>query len=204
MIQMKFVFTAIEVKEILISAVVLSVAFALSRQDGIMNLNTSTLPTFIVYAFIAVGIGFLAHELIGHKIVAQHLGMHGEYRMWRFGLAIAFLSSLVGFVFAAPGAVYVAPRYDIWGKPEEVSKRKMGIVSIMGPIVNLSLAFVFIALNYMYPSDLFGMAIFVNIWLGLFNMLPIPPLDGSKVLAWNKLIWAALLVVLAILFVVML
>ncbi len=202
---MKFVFTAIEVKEILISAIVLSVAFALSYQDGIMNLNTSTLPTFIVYAFIAVGIGFLAHELIGHKIVAQHLGMHGEYRMWRFGLVIAFLSSMVGFVFAAPGAVYVAPRYDIWGKPEEVSKRKMGIVSMMGPVVNLSLAFVFIALRYVYSSNpVFDIAIFVNIWLGLFNMLPIPPLDGSKVLAWNKIIWAALIAVLAILFIVML
>ena len=202
---MKFVFTGIEVKEILISAVVLSVAFAISYQNGILNLNTSTFPTSVVYAFIAVGIGFLAHELIGHKIVAQHMGMHGEYRMWRLGLIIALLSSLVGFVFAAPGAVYVAPRYDIWGKPEDVSKKKMGIVSIMGPIVNLSLAFVFIALKYLYAANpIFDIAIFVNIWLGLFNMLPIPPLDGSKVLAWNKIIWAVLIVVLAILFILML
>ena len=207
MIRMKFTFTGTEIKEILIAAVVLSVAFAFAWKDGLLgviNSGVSSIPLMTAYAFIAVGIGFLAHELIGHKLVAQRLGMHGEFRMWRFGLVIAFFSSLAGFVFAAPGAVYVAPRYDLWGKAEHVSKKKMGLVSIMGPVVNLALAGVFLALNFYYPSDLFGIALFVNVWLGIFNMLPIPPLDGSKVLAWDKRIWVALFAVLVAMFVLLL
>jgi Zn-dependent protease len=204
---MKYTFTAVEIKEIIIAAAVLSVAFAFARKDGLMGVlstGASDLYLLVIFSFISVGIGFLAHELIGHKFVAQHVGMHGEFKMWRFGLVFAFLTSLAGFVFAAPGAVYVAPRYDIWGRPENVSKRKMGLVSIMGPVVNLVLAAAFFALNFLYPSDLFSLAVFVNVWLGIFNMLPIPPLDGSKVFAWDRRIWIALFAVLILMFIFLL
>ena len=198
---MKITFTSIEVKEIILSAIVLSIAFAIAYSNGIMNLDVANLPTLVIFAFIAVGIGFLAHELIGHKIIAQRLGLHAEYKMWRFGLIIALLSSLAGFVFAAPGAVYVSSRVDLWGRMAGVSKRKMGFVSLAGPLVNLGLAIVFLGLNIFYPIvisgvSLFGLAVFINIWLGIFNMLPIPPLDGSKVFAWDKRIWVVVFAVL--------
>ena len=203
---MKIHFSFTEIKEILIAALVLSLAFAIARYGNLAGAlrSINDMPTAVILSFIAVGIGFLAHELIGHKIVAQRFGLFAEFRMWRSGLAIALFSSLIGFVFAAPGAVYVAPRYDLWGRAEHISKKKMGLVSIMGPVVNLVLAGAFFALNYYYPSDLFGLAIFVNVWLGIFNMLPIPPLDGSKVFAWDKRIWTALFAVLVAMFVVLL
>ncbi len=197
---MKITFTFIEVKEIILSAIVLSVAFAIAYSDGILHADIAKLPVLIIFAFIAVGIGFLAHELIGHKIIAQRLGLHAEYRMWRSGLVIALLSSLAGFVFAAPGAVYVSSRLDLWGRTSGVSKRKMSFVSLAGPLVNLALGVAFFALNALNPSDLFSLAVFVNIWLGIFNMLPIPPLDGSKVFAWDKKIWAVVFAVLIVLF----
>jgi Zn-dependent protease len=205
---MKIVFTATEVKEILIAAVVLSVAFAIANFGGIFDAihNLDTLPTFVIYSFIAVGIGFLAHELIGHKIVAQHLGMHGEFRMWRFGIIIAFLSSLVGFVFAAPGAVYVGPKVDIWGRAAPVSNRRMGAISLAGPLVNVALAIAFYVL-YLFSvgqiSDMSSVAVTINVWLALFNMLPIPPLDGSKVLRWDRRIWGAVFIGILAMFLIL-
>lgn len=202
---MKFIFTSSEIKEILISAIVLSVAFALAYANGIFNLQLAVLPILALFAFIAVGIGFLAHELVGHKLIAQRLGLHAEYKMWRVGLVIALLSSLAGFVFAAPGAVYVSPRVDLWGHHQAVSKKRMGTVSLAGPLVNLLLVGVFMPLSVLYPIkmldvELFGLAVFVNLWLAIFNMLPIPPLDGSKVFAWDKRIWVAVFALLIILF----
>ena len=41
-----------------------------------------------------------------------------------------------------------------------------------------------------------GYGAIINLWLGLFNMLPIGPLDGKKVFAWNPKIWAGLFVLL--------
>ncbi|KHO48166.1 MAG: peptidase M50 family [archaeon GW2011_AR5] len=205
LLSMKFTFTAIEVKEIVISAVVLSFAFALAYSDGIFSLNLAVLPVLVLFAFIAVGIGFLAHELIGHKLIAQRLGLHAEYRMWKFGLVIALLSSLAGFVFAAPGAVYVSSRVDLWGRQSGVSKKRMGIVSLSGPLINLLLVAAFLPLQLIYPItvlgvELFSLAVFVNLWLAIFNMLPIPPLDGSKVLSWNKVIWASFFALLVLIF----
>ncbi|MBI4174291.1 MAG: site-2 protease family protein [Candidatus Aenigmarchaeota archaeon] len=202
---MKFNFTLSEVKEILVSAVVLSVAFAIAYSNGVFSLNVSSLPVLALFAFVAVGIGFLAHELIGHKLIAQRLGLHAQYHMWRLGLVIAMLSSLAGFVFAAPGAVYVSPKVDLWGRQAAVSRKRMGIVSISGPLVNLLLVGIFLPLSMFYPVsimgvELFGLAVFVNLWLAIFNMLPIPPLDGSKVFAWDKRIWAALFAILIGLF----
>jgi len=200
---MKIVFTAKEIKEILIAAAVLSVAFSLAFSNGIIGgiQHLASLPMLIIFSFIAVGIGFLAHELIGHKIIAQRFGMYAEFRMWPLGLVIALVSSLAGFVFAAPGAVYVGSRMDLWGNVQPVSRKKMGLVSIAGPIINIALALAFLGLYAAYPSDLFVLAVFVNTWLALFNMLPIPPLDGSKVFAWDKKIWAAMFAVCVIMFV---
>jgi Zn-dependent protease len=208
---MKITFTRREVREIIIAAFALSIAFAVSSQEGIFGyfggaLELSRLPVFALISFIAVGIGFLAHELIGHKIIAMRLGFHGEFKMWRMGLLIALVSSVFGFVFAAPGAVYVSPRVDLWGQPENVSKKKMGIVSAAGPAINIGLAVVFFALSIVSPLTLFGesvfsIAVFVNVWLALFNMLPIPPLDGSKVLAWNRRLYVIMMAICAGLFI---
>ena len=75
-------------------------------------------------------------------------------------------------------------------------KRDMAIVGIAGPLSNLVLAFVlnFIAYAIMFFSgcsskpteiiyDFFAYGAYINIALAAFNLLPIPPLDGSKILA---------------------
>src|SRR5438093_1616122 len=41
---------------------------------------------------------------------------------------------------------------------------------------------------------------YINIFLGGFNMVPIPPLDGSKVLAWNPAIWVLVIAGIAFVF----
>ena len=63
----KFSFSRSEIKEILISTAVLSAAFAVAFSNGILNISIEQFPAMILFSFISVGIGFLAHELIGHK-----------------------------------------------------------------------------------------------------------------------------------------
>jgi Zn-dependent protease len=59
-------------------------------------------------------------------------------------------------------------------------------VSVAGVGANFFLAVVFgLFIRFMpdfYLNGLFGAIAIVNIWLGLFNLLPFPPLDGSKLL----------------------
>lgn len=84
-----------------------------------------------------------------------------------------------------------------WAKPVPVNsryfthvRRDMIIVSLAGIAGNLLTAFVFGLIAYFVPLGVVGSAggmfiqimIFINIGLAAFNLLPIPPLDGSKVL----------------------
>lgn len=67
-------------------------------------------------------------------------------------------------------------------------KTGMALVSLAGPLSNFALALLFVlpiklglVNNISYPILL--QAILINIVLGTFNLIPIPPLDGSKILA---------------------
>ena len=94
---------------------------------------------------------------------------------------------LFGFGYAKPVPVNIARLKN--------PKRDMALVSIAGPASNLVLAFIFNFLAYTvayFSGDsgiveliysFFFYAAYINIVLAAFNILPIPPLDGSKVLA---------------------
>ena len=80
-----------------------------------------------------------------------------------------------------------------WAKPVPVNfsrlrnpKRDMMLVAVAGPLVNLLIAFLLIRLVNLniltgMPQDLLIAAVILNIGLACFNMIPIPPLDGSRV-----------------------
>ena len=179
----------IEIRDLLISWLVLGFCFAL------ILFHSLSLSGFII-ALIGLGVGFICHEL-SHKFVAQKLGFRAEFRLWQTGLIIALvcafisLFSPIGFLFAAPGAVYIL---------SYTSKREGGLISLAGPSANIILALIFYAIA-IHSSGLtqligtYGMAI--NLWLATFNLLPIPPLDGSKIFAWNIPVWAMLMVISA-------
>ncbi|MBX4187641.1 MAG: site-2 protease family protein [Candidatus Doudnabacteria bacterium] len=68
-------------------------------------------------------------------------------------------------------------------------RRDMFLVSIVGPLTNFALAFVAGIVLRITPglsvngADLLMQVIYLNCVLGIFNLIPIPPLDGSKILA---------------------
>ena len=49
-----------------------------------------------------------------------------------------------------------------------------------------------------FIARIFVSAAMINFFLALFNLLPIPPLDGSKVFTWNIPIWVVTIAIAAI------
>ena len=180
-----------EASHILISVVTISLAFALAI-NGFSDVTPGFAGSFIGI-LITVGAGFVLHEL-AHRQVAKRYGAHARYRAWTMGLVLAVVMAIgLGFVFAAPGAVY------IYGK--QLSLDKYGKVALAGPVMNfaLALAFLFAAGAF---QDFAGLALtgaYVNAFLGAFNMIPIDPFDGAKVLRWNRGVWFASTAVLVVL-----
>jgi Zn-dependent protease len=179
-----------EFRDIVISAVALAFIFVYQGADQI-TLSLALLPV----GLLTVSTSFVLHEL-GHRALARKYKFHAEYKMWPQGLILALVLALAtngAFIFAAPGAVMILPRADLWGRFHQMSKKAYGIISGVGPLVNIILAVAFVAAAYLLNSStlLFGASI--NAWLALFNLLPLGPLDGTKVLVWNKFIWLALM-----------
>ena len=177
----KFTFSNREIKEIIIALVVLSVVFA--YPEFLFN------PIFILVSFLAIGLGFVGHELM-HKFVAQHYGYWSEFRLWEQGLILAVLFAFISngsLIFAAPGAVVFGQRFFF----QKYTREKIGKIGIAGVVFNLAIVYLLLPVYFFIPNYLIAFIIIVNSWLAIFNLIPIPPLDGAKVMKWNPAAWFA-------------
>jgi Zn-dependent protease len=186
-----------EISSIIIAWLVLSVAIT---YQNFIGLFTGTGSLVIVAAgFIATATGFIIHEM-GHKFVAIRHGYVAHFRLWMWGLLLTLFIVVFsggGIVFGAPGAVYIAPAavayygYDSTIRPRDPEQENM-IISAAGPGINLAFAIGFLSLSLVAPAGflstvgLFGFVL--NVGLGSFNMIPVPPLDGSKIFRKNLLV----------------
>jgi Zn-dependent protease len=159
----------------------ITLAFSLVFIGGVTS--RISIPDFaLIFALsaVTVGVGFILHEL-SHKFTAMHYGYWAEFRKDNLMLLVAVaMAALAGFVFAAPGATV------IFGA--NLSRREDGWISASGAITNLVLAIPFMALALLgggFLSVIGFMGWKVNTMLAAFNMLPVGPLDGRKVLAWD-------------------
>jgi len=178
-----------EFLDLFLSWLTISLAFSWVFSD----FQYSTMVAKLPIVGIAVGSGFILHEL-AHRFVAKKFKAHAFYKAWPFGLVFVLITALLGFIFAAPGAVY------IYG--EHIDRKKNALISLAGPLTNVLLAFVFAFLLFASSTGSFlwqvgQIGFFINLWLALFNLIPIPPLDGSKVFLWQPLVWALAFIPLA-------
>lgn len=192
-------FSKTEIRDILISILALGIAFTLlyRNNQSFLYFFSVTLGESLKYVGLfalclaLVVVSFLFHEF-GHKFVAQKHGLWSEFRMWPAGLFLTILTSLFGFLFAAPGAVMIYGNMD---------KATNGKISIAGPAVNVVMAFIGIIGCFLFNNTgwviFFYMLAHLNAFLAIFNLLPIPPLDGSKILPWNIVIWGAAIAIAA-------
>lgn len=194
------VFSQKELKDLAIAVGVLTICFSIAfTSQGILSqdLKLMRFLTVLPISFLAVITAFALHE-IAHKVTANHFGYVAAFSYSRQGLILAaVVSILFGFLWAAPGAVF------IYGHP---SKRENGIISIAGPATNLvigiaftSFFFAFAVIGVVFEASFaiasaFGLVASVNVFIGLFNMLPLMPFDGAKIWKWNKVIYVVMLV----------
>ena len=188
-----------ERQQLLLSAIVLIIAFslrALVRGDYVGAIALA----------LAVAIGFVFHEL-SHRRTAIKLGYIARYRLWPTGLLLALLLSIITLgrvVFAAPGAVVIYPRFH-W---MPVSRSDYFKIAASGPLANIVIGLLsYLALHLPLTLPVYIILLYiayVNLFLALFNLLPIPPLDGYTVFRYSIKYWMVLFIVAAIPFITLL
>jgi len=187
-------FSAKEIQDIVISTLALGFIFSIS-QTGVGGAlkDVAGFVSLALTITLIVALSFIPHELM-HKFTAIRYKAFARYEMWKNGLLFAlFMAVAFGFVFAAPGAVviYTAYRSNYGFHQVNLSTRQNGIISSAGVVANLTIAGIFLLLA---PQNALAKNIInINAFLAMFNLLPIPPLDGSKVVWWNIPVWLALM-----------
>ena len=154
------------------------------------------IPT-IIARIIVLLIAFTVHEL-AHAVTADYLGDPTPRRMGRITLNPlkhldpfgTIMLIIAGFGWAKP--VMVNPM-NMRGNP----RTSMAIVAIAGPLSNFvmaGIAAIFFRLGLVDINSLMSGAgtlsltnllfqfLYINLALAFFNLLPVPPLDGSKIL----------------------
>ena len=190
--EVPYSFTYPEVRDIIIATVSLIGAFSIALMGGFYIFILWDLDTFLLTLELsAIGVitAFISHEL-AHKFVAQRYGFKAHFQLWVYGIIMAFVTAFLGFLFAAPGAVYIEGR--------GATTKQIGRISIAGAITNLSIAGSFLIIFLLTAGFIQSLAFFVmflNGFLAFFNLLPIAPLDGFGVYQWNKKVLIMLLAI---------
>jgi Zn-dependent protease len=151
-------------------------------------------PQVFVAFVIAVIVGITFHEF-SHAAVATMQGDQTARSQGRLTLnPISHLDPLGSIALVLAGFGWGRP---VPFSPTQLRNRRFGaaLVGLAGPAANFLLAIAaVIALRIIYPSAvtafdvdfsviLLDMLVTLNVVLGVFNLLPIPPLDGSRLLS---------------------
>jgi Zn-dependent protease len=151
----------------------------------------------MLISFVILVVSIVIHE-IAHGLVAYWLGDPTAKRMGRLSLNPIAHVDMIGTILVPSLSFFFGGTIFGWAKPVPINpsyfkspEKGMLYVAVAGPLSNLFLIFLASA-GLFFVSDsqssifssILMYSIYINGVLILFNLLPIPPLDGSRVLAF--------------------
>jgi len=193
-----FWFSRTELNGFLLTTFVFAFIFSFDKW-GLVEFDFSTGLINFLLAVVICSISLFVHHA-GQRLMALKLGVKAEQKIWWPGLIIALLLVIISFgkikVYAA-SAVFISliPHYRLGAHRYGLSVSTLGKVAMSGPIFNVFLATIAIFFEWtgVLPVSISNPFFLFNLYLAAWNLLPIPPLDGSRVVYYSRLVYVFLI-----------
>jgi len=152
-------------------------------------------------AVIIATIGVLIHEA-GHRLYAIKFGFRAETKLWWYGLVIGMILVILSNgklkFFAASGVfIHVLGVHRLGHFRYGPNIFAFCMVALSGPLLNIFFATFLKTIDVWFGVGLTAIPFFQNLFLfnwiyAVCNLLPIPPLDGSRIFFWSRLFYVFL------------
>lgn len=186
-------FTPSELRSLAI--VILVFAFIISFRDwGIGDVFDPKVGLLNFFnAILIVALSFLVH-ISAQRIWALATGFRHEFQMWGIGLGIALILTFVtngrAWLIIPGGFIvhHLAGHRLGWFR-YGINYWAIGLIAFAGPLASILFAIIFKSISGFAFNALIQKVIIFNILYAAFSMLPIPPLDGSKIYFGSRMLY---------------
>jgi stage IV sporulation protein FB len=138
-----------------------------TRQNNLARSLLSLLVYgFLFYILFDRNIAYIAAVLV--VLLIHEFGHFAAMKLYNYQNVKLFIVPLLG--------AFVS------GKKHSVSQKQMSIIILAGPVPGIIIGTVLYILNKSYPNETLHMLANVFIFINIFNLLPIYPLDGGRLL----------------------
>jgi Zn-dependent protease len=156
-------------------------------------------PVMVLVFLVMAGSALVIHE-VTHAMFSRKYKSPSEFKFWGLGSLFLFVG---GWLF---GTLFSQPYLTVAGSTTNpLDLRNRAIVKVSGPVISLLIA---ILCFYMIPfargllATTLTVGFSINLLVCVYSLIPVSPLDGKDVYAWNRVAWGVLFVPLLILYLI--
>lgn len=194
-------FTKHEVRGLAIA--IFAIAFIISFKEwGASSFDFISGLYNLFNAVLIVALSILVHDA-GQRIWGLAIGYRIEFKIWSFGL---FLALIIAFISNGSLWIIVPSGFML----HHLAGHRLGffrygvnyfgqaMVAFAGPLFTLMLIILLKVLSVFFPNALVQKAIMFNVIYLITSLLPIPPLDGSKIYFGSRMLYAFVMPAIAV------
>lgn len=172
---------------------IIALALMAGFDDGRKSFDAALWAANFIQVFFIIFLAVLVHET-AHRVYALHIGFKLEFKPWFYGLVAGLIVMLLttGKFFFLAYSSFEAKLL----KAHRLGYFRYGLnyfaiaaIAAVGPVANIALAAIFKLMVFL-PESFVQKAVLINVMFAIYNLLPIPPLDGAQLFFGSRILYA--------------
>ena len=195
-------FSKQELRSLIIT--IIAVAFIISFDEwGTAEFNIAAGFFNLFNAILITAFSYLI-KISAQRIGALQIGYRCEHRMWSWGILLGIILAFVSngsiwFLMTTSFIVHHMAGHRLGWFRYGINYFAIAMVALWGPLANVLLVLFFKGLSCFISNPLIEKAILLNALMAIYAMVPIPPMEGSKIYWGSRLayVFSAVSIILA-------